>query len=123
MTAFCAKQTYATKKTENFRLRPELMRMMLRTHAGATHESDALKSGALQKAISAFVEKFKPEASYFVESGKRTAFFVFHMEDSLQCPEIAEAFFDTGCDIHLSPCMTSDDLQKGLEVAGLTARG
>jgi hypothetical protein len=45
------------------------------------------------------------------------------MEDSYQCPEIAEAFFDTGCDIHLSPCMTSDDLQKGLGVAGLTARG
>jgi hypothetical protein len=100
------------------------MRMMLRTHIDATHGSDALKSGALQKAISAFTEKFKPEAAYFgLESGKRTAFFVFNMEDSYQCPEIAEAFFDTGCDIHLSPCMTSDDLQKGLGVAGLTKRG
>ena len=38
--------------------------------------------------------KFKPEASYFsLESGKRTAFFVFNMENSYQCPEIAEAFF------------------------------
>jgi hypothetical protein len=64
------------------------------------------------------------EATYFgLESGKRTAFFVFNMEDSHQCPEIAEAFFDTGCDVHLSPCMTPDDLQKGLGVAGLTARG
>jgi hypothetical protein len=45
------------------------------------------------------------------------------MKDSEQCPEVAEAFFDTGCDIHLSPCMTPDDLQKGLTVAGLTARG
>jgi hypothetical protein len=100
------------------------MRMMLRTHIDATHGSDALKSGALQKAISAFMEKFKPEAAYFgLESGKRTAFFVFNMEDSHQCPEIAEAFFDTGCDIHLSPCMTPDDLQKGLAGAGLTGRG
>jgi hypothetical protein len=40
------------------------------------------------------------------------------MEDSHQCPEIAEAFFDTGCDIHPSPCMTPDDLQKGLAGAG-----
>ena len=100
------------------------MRMMLRTHIDATHGSDALKSGALQKAILAFMEKFKPEASYFgLESGKRTAFFVFEMADSSQCPAIAEAFFDTGCDIHLSPCMTGDDLQKGLQVAGLAARG
>ena len=45
------------------------------------------------------------------------------MKDFEQCPEVAEAFFDTGCDIHLSPCMTPDDLQKGLAVAGLTARG
>jgi hypothetical protein len=30
------------------------MRMMLRTHIDATDGSDALKSGALQKAISAF---------------------------------------------------------------------
>jgi hypothetical protein len=70
------------------------------------------------------MEKFKPEAAYFgLESGNRTAFFVFNMEDSHQCPEVAEAFFDTGCDIHPSPCMTPDDLQKGLAGAGLTGRG
>jgi hypothetical protein len=99
------------------------MRMMLRTHIDATHGSDALKSGALQKAISAFIEKFKPATYFGLESGKRTAFFVFDMEDSHQCPEVAEAFFDTGCDVHLSPCMTPDDLQKGLAGAGLTRRG
>jgi hypothetical protein len=81
----------------------------------ATHGSDAQKSGALQKAISAFIEKFKPEATYFgLESGQRTAFFVFDMEGSHQCPEVAEAFFGTGGDVHLSPCMTPDDLQSGL---------
>jgi hypothetical protein len=100
------------------------MRMMLRIHIDATHGSAALKSGALQQAIGGFIAKFKPEATYFgLESGQRTGFFVFDMKDSEQCPEVAEAFFDTGCDIHLSPCMTPDDLQKGLGVAGLTARG
>ena len=99
------------------------MRMMLRTHIDATHGSDALKSGALQKAISAFIEKLKPEATYSGrESGQRTALSVFDMEGSHQCPEVAEAFFGTGCDVHLSPCMTPDDLQSGLGVAGLTAR-
>ena len=90
------------------------MRMMLRTHVDATHGSDALKSGALQKAISAFIEKFKPEATYFgLESGKRTAFFVFDMEDPHQCPAAAEAFFDIGCDVHLSPCMTRKIFKRG----------
>ena len=96
------------------------MRMMLRFHIDASHGSAALKSGALQKAIGAFTEKFKPEATYFgLESGQRTAFFVFDMEDSRRCPEVAEAFFDAGCDVHLSPCMTPDDLKAGLDAAGL----
>ena len=96
------------------------MRMMLRIHIDATDGSEALKSGALQKAIGAFTDKFKPEATYFgLESGARTGFFVFDMKNSNQCPKIAEAFFDAGCDIHLSPCMTPDDLRAGLGAAGL----
>jgi hypothetical protein len=68
----------------------------------------------LQKAISAFIEKFKPEATYFgLESGQRTAFFVFDMEGSHQCPEVAEAFFGTGCDVHLSACMTRTIFKVG----------
>ena len=66
-----------------------------------SHGSDALKSGALQKAISAFMEKLKPEATYSGrESGQRTALSVFDMEGSHQCPEVAEGFFGTGCDVH-----------------------
>ena len=96
------------------------MRMMLRIHLDATHGSAALKSGALQKAIGAFEEKFKPEATYFsLERGARTGFFVFDMKDSNQCPAIGEAFFDLGCDIHLAPCMTVNDLRAGLGAAGL----
>ena len=94
--------------------------MMLRIHIEASAGSAALKSGGLQKAIGAFVETFKPEATYFsLESGKRTGFFVFDMKASEQCPKIAEAFFDLGCDIHLSPCMTADDLRAGLPAAGM----
>jgi hypothetical protein len=96
------------------------MRMMLRIHIDAANGSAALKSGALQKAIGAFTEKFKPEATYFgLEGGQRTGFFVFDMKSSDQCPAIAEAFFDTGCDIHLTPCMTADDLRTGFSAVGL----
>lgn len=96
------------------------MRMMLRIHIDALNGSAALKSGAFQKAIGAFNEKFKPEATYFsLERGERTGFFIFEMKDSSQCPAIAEAFFDAGCDLHLSPCMTPDELRAGLGAAGL----
>ena len=51
------------------------MRMMLRIHIDATHGSAALKSGALQKAIGAFIEKFEPEATYFgLEAGSEPGF-------------------------------------------------
>jgi hypothetical protein len=96
------------------------MRMMLRIHIDAVQGSSALKSGAMQKAIAAFTEKFKPEATYFaLEGGRRTGFFVFDMKSSQQCPEVAEAFFDAGCDAHLTPVMTIDDLRHGLQDAGL----
>ena len=53
------------------------MRMMLRLHIDATRGTAALRSGALQKAIGAFSQKFKPEATYFgLESGQRTGFFI-----------------------------------------------
>jgi hypothetical protein len=96
------------------------MRMMLRLHIDAIKGSEALKSGATQRAIAGFIEKFKPEATYFTEvNGERSGFFVFDMKDSHQIPEVAEAFFDLGGRVHLSPCMTPDDLQKGLAAAGL----
>jgi hypothetical protein len=96
------------------------MRMMLRIHVDAAKGGEGLKSGAMQKAIGGFSEKFKPEASYFTEvNGERSGFFVFDMQGSHQMPEIAEAFFDIGCQVHFAPCMTPDDLQRGLAAAGL----
>lgn len=96
------------------------MRMMLRTRIDAVKGSEAIKSGAMQKAIMGFIEKFKPEASYFAaDHGMRSSFIVFDMTASHQLPEIAEAFFDVGCEVELMPCMTPDDLQKGLAAAGL----
>lgn len=96
------------------------MRMMLRTRVDAIKGGEATKSGAMQKAIMGFIEKFKPEASYFTaDRGMRSGFFVFDMTASHQMPEIAEAFFDVGCEVELMPCMAPDDLQKGLAAAGL----
>jgi hypothetical protein len=96
------------------------MRMMMRVHIDAIHGTEALKSGAAQKAIAKFSETFKPEASYFLpDDGMRSCIFVFDMRDSQQLPEIAEPFFDLGYKVMLSPCMTRDDLMTGLGHAGL----
>ncbi|MBV8471995.1 MAG: hypothetical protein JO234_01150 [Hyphomicrobiales bacterium] len=94
--------------------------MMLRLRIDATKGSAALKSGAMQKAMMGFTEKFKPEATYFTtDRGMRSAFYVFDMTASKQMPEAAEALFELGCEIELSPCMTPDDLRAGLADAGL----
>ncbi len=96
------------------------MRMMLRTHIDAIEGSKAIKSGALQKAIGAFIEKFKPEAAYFAtDNGMRSGLYVFDMKDSNLGPVIAEPFFDLGCKVTLSPCMTPDDLRAGFDATGL----
>jgi hypothetical protein len=96
------------------------MRTVLCIYIEASKGSEALKSGATQKAIGAFVEKFKPEAAYFfAERGMRTAFFVFDMTNSSQQAEISEPFFTLACEVHIGPCMNSEDLQAGLAAAGL----
>lgn len=96
------------------------MRTMLRINIDALKGSEALKAGAMQKAITGFVEKFKPEATYFtVYEGMRSGYFVFDMTSSQQMPEISEAFYEIGCKVVISPCMTPEDLQAGFAAVGL----
>lgn len=96
------------------------MRMMLRTNLDAVEGSEAIKSGALQKAIGAFMEKFNPEAAYFtVDNGMRSGLYVFDLQASHQMPEVGEPFFNLGCKVTLAPCMTPEDLQAGFAAAGL----
>jgi hypothetical protein len=79
-----------------------LMRMMLRIHI------DACRGAALEVARLAEGEwrvhrEVRTGGDVFaLEGGRRTGFFVFDMESSHECTRVAEAFFDTGCDVHLS---------------------
>jgi hypothetical protein len=96
------------------------MRMLMRTYIDANDGSEALKSGALQKAIKTFIETFKPEATYFtVENGTRSGLYVFDMKGSSQMPAIGEPFFALGCRVTLFPCMAPEDLSAGLAAAAL----
>jgi hypothetical protein len=89
-----------------------LLRITLDTEAG----NRAILDGGLQKIIGGFIETTKPEAAYFgPHGGKRSAMFVFDMQDSSQIPALAEPFFiHLGAGIEMSPVMNLEDLQKGL---------
>jgi hypothetical protein len=89
-----------------------LLRVTLDTEAG----NRAILDGSLGKIMGQFIEKTKPEAAYFgPNGGKRSAMFVFDMQDSSQIPALAEPFFlKLGADIELGPVMNLEDLQKGL---------
>ncbi len=95
------------------------MRMMLRTQVSAVEGSKAIKSGDMMKAMTAFFEKFKPEAVYFTNyDGMRTGFCVFEMNSPHEMPLIAEPLFDLGYTVQFAPCMTPDDFGKAMAEAG-----
>jgi len=96
------------------------MRMMLQTHIEAIKGTAVLQSGSFQQAVEAFVDKFKPEAIYFLpDDGMRSCVFVFDMQGSEQLPEASEPFFALGFEVDIRPCMTPADLQAGLAASGL----
>jgi hypothetical protein len=92
------------------------MRTLLRVTMDPDAGNRAILDGSLPTIIGKFVEKTKPEAAYFgPNGGKRSAMFVFDMEDSSQLPALVEPFFiGLGADIEIGPVMNLEDLQKGL---------
>jgi|MudIll2142460700_1097286.scaffolds.fasta_scaffold565189_1 hypothetical protein len=92
------------------------MRTILKIKMPVETGNAAIKNGSLQRGIGSLMETLKPEAAYFYpEDGKRTALFVFNMQDAAQMPVILEPLFE-GLDaaISLTPVMNFEDLQKGL---------
>ena len=68
------------------------------------------------RTIQSLIEGLKPEASYFfTDDGKRTALFVFIMQETSQIPPIVEPLFmGMNAAVTLSPVMNAEELQKGL---------
>ena len=95
------------------------MRMMLRVLMPVEAGNAAIKDGSLPRAIAALVERLKPEAAYFFpDEGKRSALYVFDMQNASQIPPLVEPLFlGMNAGIRLSPVMNFDDLQKGLAEA------
>jgi hypothetical protein len=81
--------------------------------------NQAAKDGSLAGVINGVMEQLRPEAAYFLtEHGKRTALVVFDLKDPSQIPVLAEPLFHTAnAAVELTPVMTADELQAGLEEA------
>jgi len=92
------------------------MRMMLLVRIDTAKANEAIRSGQLPKTINGFVERARPEASYFtVDNGQRTAFFFFDMKESSEMPVLGEdLFMSLGAELNLTPVMNADELRKGL---------
>ena len=70
----------------------------------------------LPRTVQSLIERLKPEASYFfTDDGKRTALFVFIMQETSQIPPIVEPLFmGMNAAVTLSPVMNAEERQKGL---------
>lgn len=93
--------------------------MLLRVHVDTTRGNVAIKDGTVQRVVGEFMEKYKPEAAYFFpDKGKRSALFVFDVQDSSQLPAVGEGFFiELDAEVEVVPVMNLDDLQNGLASA------
>jgi hypothetical protein len=92
------------------------MRTLVRVQIPVETGNDAIEDGTLPKIIKEFMDKWKPEAAYFLPmDGMRTGLFVVNLTDSSQIPPLGEPFFmDLEATVELFPCMNAEDLMKGL---------
>ncbi len=93
--------------------------MMLKVAIPVEAGNRAVRDGTLPRTIKETMDRLKPEASYFfAEGGKRTALFVFNLQDASQVPVIVEPLF-MGMDaaVTMVPVMNAEDLEKGLTAA------
>jgi hypothetical protein len=92
------------------------MRFAVRINIPNEEGNEAIRSGKMAETLSAFVQKWKPEAVYFYPSGgKRGATFYLNMDDASQMPVLVEPFFlGMNAEVEVTPAMNFDDLKKGL---------
>ena len=95
------------------------MRMMMKVSIPVEAGNRGVKEGMLPKTVMAFVDKMKPEASFFTaEAGKRTALFFFDLADPTMIPSVAEPFFmNLNASIEISPVMNLAEMNAGVEKA------
>ena len=93
------------------------MRMLLKARVPVEAGNEGISSGKLPETVQRVLAELRPEAAYFaVDGGRRGCFIVFDMQDPSQLPAACEPLFQNVlAEVELTPVMTAEDLQKGLE--------
>jgi hypothetical protein len=95
------------------------MRMLLKVQMDVEAGNRAIKDGSWGQVIERVMQQIEPEAAYFTAlDGKRTGLIFFDLKDPSQIPSVAEPFFmAVNASIDLSPAMTPDEVQAGIQEA------
>ena len=95
------------------------MRMLLKVQMEVEAANRAIKDGSWGQTMERVMQTLQPEAAYFTAlDGKRTGLIVFDLKEPSQIPSIAEPFFmSVNASIELTPVMTMEDVQTGLQEA------
>jgi hypothetical protein len=93
------------------------MRMLLKAVMDTEVGNETVRRGAVAEALDQMRENLQPEAVYgVVEDGQRTLIVVFDLADPSQIPVACEGFFQQAkAKITLSPCMTEEEMKKGVD--------
>jgi hypothetical protein len=94
----------------------EVMRVMLKLEFEVAAGNRAIQDGSLPKLIQEFVQKHKPEASYFLpHGGTRSAIFFLDLKDVSQIPTLVEPWWMiANAKVEVVPAMNAEDLAKGI---------
>jgi hypothetical protein len=95
------------------------MRMLLKVVLDTEAANEVFRSGAAGEVLDQIQEALQPEALYgFVEDGQRAFFAVFDLADPSEIPVVSEPLYQrANVKITLTPCMTVEDVKKGVEEA------
>ena len=95
------------------------MRTLLKFQMDVEAANRSIRDGSWADAMNRVMQGLQPEAAYFTAmDGKRTGLVVFDLKEPSHIPVIAEPIFmAVNASIELSPVMTLEDVQTGLEEA------
>ena len=95
------------------------MRMLLKVVLDTEAANEVFRSGAAAEVLDRIQEALQPEVLYgFVEDGERAFFAVFDLADPSEIPVVSEPLYQrANVKITLTPCMTVEDVKKGVEEA------
>jgi hypothetical protein len=93
------------------------MRFLIRARAPAEPGNKMIQDPNFLTKLEEYINKVKPEASYFMPiEGQRAGAFIVNADSNEQIPAMVEPLFQWwGANVDVIPVMNFDELKRGLE--------